>query len=154
MIQAMKLQIDRISEGEKKFYAEEPATGYDIAYLDFGFKHPIGIDIVAQVVSKNLVVSGKIWTTIQMTCSRCLNTFSKSWTDPSYHFDCEVASPHEIIDLTENIREDIILDLPVKPLCREDCKGLCNACGSDLNKSTCECSKRKKDIRWAGLDEL
>lgn len=150
----MKIQIDRMPPGGKRFEAEEPAADYEIAYLDFAFKDPIGIDIKAQVVSGNLVVSGKLWTKVQMTCSRCLTTFARDWTDPSYHFDCEVTQPNEIIDLTEHIREDIIVGLPVKPLCREDCKGLCPVCGTDLNKAACKCPRKKEDIRWTDLNKL
>ena len=150
----MKIQIDRIPQAGQRICTEEPVAQYDIAYLDFVFKDPIGVDVGAQVVSGNLVVSGKIWTTVQMTCSRCLNPFSRDWADPSYNFDCAITGPNEIIDLTDHIREDIILGLPVKPLCREECRGLCNVCGVDNNKTACECSKKKTDIRWSDLNKL
>ena len=150
----MKIIVDRIPESGQRIYSQEPVAQYDIAYLDIVFKDPIDIDVGAQVISGILVVSGKIWTKVQLTCSRCLSTFSREWIDASYHFDCAIRGPNEIIDLTDHIREDIILGLPVKPLCREDCKGLCIICGADRNKTACECPKAKTDIRWSDLNRL
>ncbi len=150
----MKIQVDRIPAGGKRYEGEEPVASYEISYLDFQFKDPITMDIGAQVVSGNLVVSGKISTSVLMICSRCLKGFSRAWEDSAYHFDCQVIAPNQIIDLTQHIREDIIVGLPVKPLCREDCKGLCPACGSDWNVAPCECPRKKGDIRWSGLNKL
>ncbi len=151
----MKIQLDRIPYEGSHFIEEDPVAAYELSYLDFKFKDPIRLDISAQIVSGNLVVSGKISTRVKMTCSLCLKAFSRTWEEPSYHFDCQVINPHDSIDLTENIREAIIVGLPVKPLCREDCKGLCPSCGTDWNsaQNTC-CSKQKMDIRWTDLNKL
>ena len=57
------------------------------------------------------------------------------------------------IDLGQLMREQFYLSLPMKPLCREDCQGLCGQCGIDLNDDTCECPA-PVDPRWAKLTEL
>jgi uncharacterized protein len=57
----------------------------------------------------------------------------------------------EIDDL---VREVIILAVPLKPLCSEDCKGLCPICGTDLNRSQCSCVKKETDPRWDKLKGL
>jgi uncharacterized protein len=56
-------------------------------------------------------------------------------------------------DLAPLARDAILLDLPLAPLCRQDCKGLCVQCGADLNEETCEC-QAPVDPRWATLDGL
>ena len=150
----MKIQVDRIPSDGIRFNLEDPIEAYDMAYLDFVFKDPISISVGAQVVSGNLVVSGKLSTKIQMTCSRCLKVFSRDWEDASYHFDCQVTGPNEIIDLTDHIREDIIVGLPLKPLCKQECRGLCTKCGIDLNLAGCGCAKKSGDPRWADLNKL
>ncbi len=150
----MKIQLDRIPYEGSHFIEEDPVAPYELTYTDFKFKDPIYLDISAHIVSGNLVVSGKISTKVHMSCSLCLKPFTRTWADPSYHFDCEVLQPHDTIDLTENIREAIIVGLPVKPLCREDCKGLCPSCGTNWNSASCGCSKKKMDIRWADLNKL
>ncbi len=59
------------------------------------------------------------------------------------------------IDLGGIVREQILLALPMDaPLCREDCKGLCPACGKDLNQAECGCDRTPKDPRWAALESL
>jgi len=60
---------------------------------------------------------------------------------------------HDLLDLAPLARDAILLDLPLAPLCREDCAGLCPYCGIDLNDETCDC-QGPVDPRWATLDEL
>jgi uncharacterized protein len=57
-------------------------------------------------------------------------------------------------DLFPRVREELILDMPIKLLCREDCKGLCSKCGADLNKGACECPGEHVDRRWGPLRNL
>ena len=58
------------------------------------------------------------------------------------------------IDLNEMMREQFYLALPMKPLCREDCKGLCPQCGTNLNTGTCDCAPVWEDPRLAALKQL
>lgn len=58
------------------------------------------------------------------------------------------------LDLTEIAREEILLALPQQFFCREDCKGLCEKCGADLNLKDCECGGEEIDPRWAALKNL
>jgi uncharacterized protein len=60
----------------------------------------------------------------------------------------------DIVDLTPEIRESILLEIPQKPLCRADCKGLCPVCGIDRNNQICNCAPEAVDLRWSGLDKL
>lgn len=57
-------------------------------------------------------------------------------------------------DLFPRVREELILDMPIKLLCREDCKGLCGSCGADLNKGACGCPGELVDRRWGPLKNL
>jgi len=58
------------------------------------------------------------------------------------------------IDVTNDVREFALLSVPMKNLCKDDCKGLCSKCGTDLNISKCTCSKEEIDPRWKPLMEL
>lgn len=58
------------------------------------------------------------------------------------------------VDITAPIREALILAIPLKPLCREDCLGVCPVCGTNRNEKTCECKVEKTDSRWDGLRDL
>jgi uncharacterized protein len=118
-------------------------------------------------------VRGHIGATAVMDCVRCLQAverpvsvdFDVSYVDPE-HFavdkEKEVA-PDDLetdvlegdsIDLKEIVREQILLDLPVQVFCSEDCKGLCQKCGGNLNLVTCSCHDDEVDPRWAALKNL
>ena len=58
------------------------------------------------------------------------------------------------VDLKTEIREALVLALPLRIFCTPDCKGLCPQCGANLNKSDCNCSDKRDDTRWAALKEL
>ena len=60
----------------------------------------------------------------------------------------------QTLDLAEMVREQFYLALPMRPLCREECKGLCPQCGTNLNQGTCACDVRWEDPRLAGLRTL
>ncbi|MCP4684838.1 MAG: DUF177 domain-containing protein [bacterium] len=58
------------------------------------------------------------------------------------------------VDITEPVRQTAILSLSLKPLCDEDCRGLCAQCGQNLNERSCDCVKESTDPRWEGLRDL
>jgi len=73
----------------------------------------------------------------EYTCARCLSKFQgvfKKRFNVNYEVD-----PDGIVEVDEDIRQEIILDYPMKVLCRSDCKGLCPNCGQNLNVAKCEC---------------
>jgi uncharacterized protein len=69
--------------------------------------------------------------------------------------DLDVAS-HDgnEVDLTDVLRDHVVLSIPYAPLCREDCKGLCAQCGADLNQGACACPPVESDARWFALKNL
>lgn len=60
----------------------------------------------------------------------------------------------EAIDVDELVREQVLLALPTRALCREDCHGLCPVCGADRNKEACACEAKEADPRWSALKDL
>ncbi|HYN22371.1 MAG TPA: DUF177 domain-containing protein, partial [Thermoanaerobaculia bacterium] len=60
----------------------------------------------------------------------------------------------EVLDSAPILLEQLQLNVPMKPLCRPDCRGLCPLCGADLNAGMCSCEERSEDPRWAGLAAL
>jgi uncharacterized protein len=75
--------------------------------------------------------------------------------EPKEETDITYLSPDTInINITDDVRDYLILAVPMKKLCKEDCKGLCYKCGTDLNKSSCDCKQDEIDDRWSKLLEL
>jgi uncharacterized protein len=122
---------------------------------------------------QDILVRGRLAGRFGLDCSRCLEAFSAPLqTD----FDLllvpgpekvsaegeELAAPDldldfytgEVVDLESIIREQIILMLPLKPLCTETCRGLCPGCGANLNREPCSCPAQKSDSPFAALAKL
>ena len=108
-----------------------------------------------------------------MRCGRCLEPFIISVDGPfdlryQPHAPNAVVGERQIdaddmdaayyendeIDLGQLIQEQFYLVLPMKPLCADDCKGLCSACGTNLNRATCDCKTQWEDPRLAALKAL
>lgn len=98
---------------------------------------------------------------IEVTCARCGKVFEYSKpfslyakiTDRLANDDEEefVLMSDYAIDIEELVRSALVLELPTRFLCREDCKGLCQKCGADLNVAPCSCDNKEHDPRWDAL---
>lgn len=122
---------------------------------------------------RSILAKGTLNTEIELTCGRCLSLFSCPITlniEEEYYPTNDVAtgasSPlpdepgyftideYNILDLTETIRQYALLTMPMKPLCHEDCAGLCPTCGGNLNQAPCNCPPKPADSRWSELSKL
>lgn len=116
---------------------------------------------------------GKVTADVQVQCSRCareikleldgstdfiVRTETAEEIDDSGAEDNEdyvyATGKNETADVTDLVRQALTLALPMKPLCSENCKGLCPVCGTNLNERTCSCVKKQTDPRWDGLRNL
>ena len=118
-------------------------------------------------------IDGTVRTVLELPCSSCLEPYRlpvETALDLRYLPVSERSSEDEAqvaeedvdisyyqddqIDLSELLREQFYLALPMKPLCRDDCKGLCPQCGTNLNTGTCACATAWEDPRLAPLKGL
>jgi len=122
---------------------------------------------------RSILARATIHTEVKVTCSRCLSLFScplaldveeeyfptvdvvsgASLPLPEEH-GCFTIDGYHILDLTEVIRQYALLAIPMKPLCRQDCAGLCPNCGHNLNQGLCGCLPQRVDPRWSKLNKL
>jgi uncharacterized protein len=122
---------------------------------------PIDVDLVVESLTGGVTVSGTLRTTWAGTCRRCLGPAGGTvevevhelyqahpTSEEAFAFD------GEHIDLEPMVRELILMELPLAPLCRDDCAGLCPTCGADRNAGPCGCVADDRDPRWAALDAL
>ncbi len=114
---------------------------------------PIHYRLRVVVVTDELLVDGTLQAPLWLRCRRCDCAFSGLLGNLAYHYDQSVLSAPEYVDLTDDIREAIILAFPSYPICDPACKGLCPQCGANWNETTCEC-KPPADNRWAALGGL
>lgn len=109
---------------------------------------------------KGLLVRGDLVTMVGAVCSRCLCDFDQELSvDFAEEFlmhgeeGAFIINEHREVDLSEVVRQYTLLVEPMKPLCREDCAGLCFHCGSNLNLGACDCTE-ETDSRLAVLASL
>ena len=115
--------------------------------------------------NRGIFVRGHLHSQAQLECARCLETFSQPL---DFHLEVQFGLPpikpqeetifpigvKGILDLTEALREQILLELPMRPLCKPDCRGLCVECGKNLNEGPCGCVKETIDPRLVRLKDL
>ncbi len=119
-------------------------------------------------------VSARLKTEVQCTCSRCLEQYEQFITvtieeeffplaDPNTGTRVrreweEAESPfidqNNILDLRGTAAEYSALNIPMKPVCREDCAGICLNCGANLNEAACRCQEGPRDSRWGPLSKI
>jgi uncharacterized protein len=149
--------------------AEEPGAEA-VDYTVLGHVH---FDGTVRKDEPRFMLSGRLQARLQVACGRCLEPFTlpvDTQVDLTYVPHPAQAADDEVelsqddlttafyrdqtLDLAEMVREQFYLALPMRPLCREDCKGLCPRCGTNLNQGTCACDVRWEDPRLAGLRTL
>jgi uncharacterized protein len=114
--------------------------------------------------SRGIYVTGRLQSTIDTECARCLTEFSLPISvqlDDLFYYPPASAPPGELavgedgfIDLAPLVRQLSLLEIPMQPFCRPDCQGLCVECGHNLNEGDCGCQSNELDPRLAVLKDL
>lgn len=149
----MKIDIKEIPPEGMHIETKEPKALQDVSIFGIKFNDPVYVSVFVSLTGKTLLINGKIGTKANIVCGRCLKEFEQQLINNNFTLDIDTAGQDEV-DITDNIREEIVITLPLKPLCKKDCKGLCPSCGQDLNIKKCSCKIVKEDIRWEGLGKI
>lgn len=115
------------------------------------FRYPLNLFASAVMTGADVVVSGRVSTTMGYTCGRCLEGFERPY---EAQFQQVFSAETKEIDVTPDIIEAVFVDLPLIPVCREDCKGLCATCGKNKNVADCKCKTVKENPKWGALKEF
>ncbi len=114
----------------------------------------IRYDLFVQLFGTELLVRGTLEQDFDAVCCRCGGDFDFTTRVDDFTASVEVNEKTEFVDLTDELRQSIILSLPSYPVCRQDCLGVCPTCGKNLNEGPCACSHAERDSRWGALDDL
>jgi DUF177 domain-containing protein len=173
----MQLDLTRYHQGINHFSrtfrpdeVEQDGEAYRIV-------EPVHLDVQIHKDKERFRIVGAATTRLELGCSRCLDPFTvpidsafdlryspaEAEADASSRGDDREVSEDDLdgsvyrddqIDLNELLREQFYLALPMKPLCRDDCAGLCPQCGTNRNTGTCACVSQWEDPRLAPLKRL
>ncbi|MCT4612133.1 MAG: DUF177 domain-containing protein [Clostridia bacterium] len=163
----MILDISKIllTKGEEvPFYFEE-----ELCFDNFNgqrelcFNKPAKFSGTIENVSGILYMSGKLEASVDLKCDRCGQNIENEYmflVEEAFS-STEAVDDEEIrhikgkqVDLSPILREAMLMQLPTKILCDNDCKGLCDCCGANLNNESCECNTEKINPAFASLKNL
>ena len=142
------------------------------------FNQPVHVRIHATIIADDtVIIKGAVSTLAHIPCSRCLESYdltidteftATATPDNPASIDDDAIEEKELktdemdaivfsgnsIDLSDGVSQQIIMAIPIKPLCRDNCKGLCNGCGADLNKNHCQCDSQVANSPFSVLKGL
>jgi uncharacterized protein len=171
----MRLELSHNRQPETEFHKVfQPA---DLAGGDEEYRvtAPVDLRVVIYKDHDRFRLVGTVKTELELSCSRCLEPFvmpvdrefdlrylPAGAAEPDEDEEIEVEDDDvavtfyrdEQIDLNELLREQFYLALPMKPLCSEDCQGICPQCGTNRNTAPCDCTPQWEDPRLAALKTL
>lgn len=169
----MKIDVNEIIGPEANFTFTASASDFTFSPDELILKEEVKVFVYLRKIDKEIFLKGDIQTLIELRCSRCLESYEYPVND---HFEISLEPYSEylteeetelrkdeldfdlykedIIDLTELVREQILLAAPMIPLCHKECKGLCQQCGENLNHKKCSCTTEQIDPRWSKLKNL
>ncbi|MCE7935682.1 MAG: DUF177 domain-containing protein [Chlorobi bacterium CHB2] len=163
----MELFIAALSDGDHPFAfaASASAIGLD------EFQGQVTATGMVRRLAHEIIVNAQLTGSVVRECDRCLAETElpvDAELSLYYHITVpgerttqaddqeirELSGNHDSIILDEEVRQALLLAIPLKTLCRDDCKGLCSGCGADLNNEQCRCTSTEIDPRWQGLAGL
>jgi DUF177 domain-containing protein len=156
----IKISIPLLRKEELNLHGEEPAS-----FINIGddpvmqVASPVEYRLNAKLTGGSVLVTGKMSCDLKCTCGRCLEEFTAPFkTGNMYLYFDDIEEGLEL-DISDDLRQEAMLALPLSPLCSNDCKGLCPECGIDLNRETCSCAPDPRDDEdednpWSALDDL
>jgi uncharacterized protein len=169
----MLLDIGQLRGGIERVERRFEPSSFSLADEEFRVTAPVVLLGEVRKDGRNARLTGRLETTLECDCSRCVEPFAVpvdakldllflpatentgEGEQPVEEDDLGVSFYHDDqIDLAEVIREQFYLVLPMKPLCRPDCKGLCSTCGINRNRETCSCQAEWVDPRLQALKEF
>jgi uncharacterized protein len=169
----MLLDLSQIRTPHERYEKVWPPETFRGDHESFSVAAPVSLAFDIFKDKRQFRLVGSVETTLELGCDRCLEPFT---TPVHADFDLRY-QPHatnvgegereieeddlstafyenDQIDLGQLVREQFYLALPMKPLCRADCRGLCPSCGTNLNREACQCTREWDDPRFAALKKL
>ena len=151
----MNIETGQVRQRPRRFTGEEPAAILELPQeIQSQVIGDVRYALTAQRFDADLLVRGELEVDVRDRCARCGEVLTQTVRDEAFACSYPLSAANELIDLTADIREAILLALPMSFVCSEACRGLCVQCGANLNKAPCACGKPRQTIPWGMLDQL
>lgn len=161
----MIIKYKNYTNGIHEIFEEEKAKNLG---LTEHFKNDIALECRMDKSNHQIILDCTVKGNAEFSCDRCNEEFEMELSN-SFQVSCFfeekdtdddeinikfLTADQDKIDITEEIKDYLLLSIPMKALCDEECKGLCPSCGQNLNESTCSCSNESTTSVWEPLKKL
>jgi uncharacterized protein len=171
--QTMFLDVNELAVRKTRIRKSYAPGTLDFHSGEFKQVEPLDVRATAELVDGQIRIYGNLHTRVELVCARCLDTVVEEISrdfDLLYRPMATISSDQEVhlnlddteigffegdgLFLADVLAEQVNLSLPMKVICRSDCRGLCPHCGANLNNEECRCEKHSGDPRLAPLARL
>jgi uncharacterized protein len=169
----MEIDLRSLTEGLNLFTWEATASDLDIEREEVGLNGPARVALTVVKTGETLTAHGEVAFGLKLACCRCLEPVDQA-VDVAVNLVFQKGRPGTLddlkdvndtdlifyeentvsVDVASHIRDVIILETPMKPLCSESCAGLCPICGANRNRESCSCRREETDPRWEALRQF
>ncbi|MBU1702490.1 MAG: DUF177 domain-containing protein [Candidatus Eisenbacteria bacterium] len=172
MAEALTIDLFGVPQGESSRDVKISGELLDARLEQVELKSPIEIHLDLFRAGDSIRCRGHFACKISVVCSRCLETGDR-FIEGDFDFYCQRSEGelseedgqsledsglifHDgmVLNLYEEIRQTILLELPWNPVCADNCRGLCSRCGKNLNQGACGCRPGPVESRWTALEKL
>jgi len=169
----MRIELENLEDGKGSFAHTYQPEELNLVDERVRVTEPISVNGRVRKSASEVNVSGSVETRVSVECDRCLKTlempvsagFKLQYITGQEYQNSRAAEltademavsvfDGEAIDVDEIVREQILLSVPDRALCDENCRGICSMCGTNLNAGSCDCKSSEGDPRWAALKNL
>jgi uncharacterized protein len=166
----IRIDIGSLPEGDSHLDLEEDASQLDVDLEGVRLVSPVKVALDVSRNGDQIVLAGRVRVGAVLECARCLEECEYTLGGPVGAVVLVGEAPQEGVpdeedvlrvpgsakyaDITEQIRSELLVRVPLKALCKEDCRGLCPSCGINLNCERCSCRAMSGDPRWDGLKDV
>lgn len=176
----MNINVARIQDKPFSLQTEEPVESFPVlsgmqSEGECVFSGPIRSEVTVTREFDHMRVSGRVRAEVTLVCSRCIASYNEE-VDSHFTIFFRKGTPQDIveeeeielgeedlisafysgdeIELAHEIEEQVAMGIPLKPLCREECRGLCPTCGTDMNLSSCSCQREQTSLKFSALKDF
>lgn len=161
----MKIKISNLTNGKYDYRFEDDVNEIDISEPYTGNYET---EVILSKFDDQLILDAQTSINANLVCDRCNKSFRRKissnykmvyllriteYNDSSTDV-CYLHPVTDSIEISTDVRDFALLAIPMKKLCKNDCRGLCASCGKDLNEGHCDCKREKVDARWQPLLDL
>ncbi|OGV48737.1 MAG: hypothetical protein A2X49_03950 [Lentisphaerae bacterium GWF2_52_8] len=139
----IRILVKRLTAEGSDFSGEERPSFLELEESPLLFcEAPVKYEFRASIVDAGVLVEGQISTVLKAVCDRCLAPLSSPLSNKLCHYYEKVTEDE--LDISSELREDLLINIPYRFLCSKDCPGLCQQCGSNLKEGACKCASGKE----------